>query len=148
MVVNRGVVPPNPSTKVGEFRLLIGDTSYVDLEPPEPGFGNYKMFSDDEIEVFLTTSDSIEGSIAFAYLQLAGAAALEAKSIQDMDLKIDTTARAKELRALALMWQDKADALSADIFEIFPTIRQGGFIHPEAAPWPIIRQRGCTPLGY
>lgn len=119
MVVNKGVAPVDPTTEVGQFRLTIGDATATDLEPPEAGFGNYEMFSDDEIEAFLNQGGSMNGAIALAYLQMAGVAARESKSVQDMDLRVDLTKRATDLRLLAQFWQGKADAESAEIFELF-----------------------------
>lgn len=132
MADNKGVYPLDPNTEVGKFRLTIGDTSSEPFDPPQPGFQNYTMFSDAEIEAFLEVAESLEGAISLAYLQLAGAAALESKSVKDFDLQIDLTKRAGDLRALALLWQDKADALSADIFEVFDTVSPD-FCEPELA---------------
>lgn len=120
-MANPGVAPLDPTSEVGKFRLMIGDTEYVPLDPPEPGFGDYTLFSDAEIEVFLEQGEGPEEAAYFAYLQLAGSAALEAKSVKDFDLQVDLSKRAQELRLIAQMWRDRADALSADIFESFDT---------------------------
>ena len=132
-MTNKGIAPLQPTTDVGQFRLLIGDTSYSDLCPAQPGFGDYGMFSDDEISLFLAQGESPEEAAYLGYLQLAGAAAMEAKSVKDFDLSIDLTKRASELRAIAQMWRDRADALGADIFEVFD-LSDRGCVKPELAP--------------
>lgn len=120
MFVNKGVAPPDLGSDVGKVRVLLGDVEYTDLEPPEAGFGSYRMFSDLEIDGFLVVAEgSVEGATYFGYLQLAGSAAMESESIQDFDLKVDSTKRAGDLRAVALMWRDRWDASTADIFEVF-----------------------------
>jgi hypothetical protein len=133
MSVNRGVAPLDPASEVGQMRLLLGDTSYVPLAPPEVGFGNYKLFSDDEITTFLVTATSQEGAAALAYLQLAGAAAMESRSVKDVDLQVDLTKRANDLRQIAAMWQGRADAAAADVFELFDTVAPTTCT-PELAP--------------
>lgn len=141
MAENRGVAPPDMATKVGQFRALVGDVEYTEYDPPQPGFGMYKKFSDTEIEGFLAVSEgSLAGAAYFAYLQIASSAALESKSVKDYDLQIDLTKRAGDLRAIAQMWKDKWDAESADIFEVFDTVGTPG-CYPELAQWPAIPGR-------
>ena len=130
---NKGIAPLQPTTDVGQFRLLVGDTSYSDLCPAQPGYGDFGMFSDDEISLFLSSGESPEEAAYLAYLQLAGAAALEAKSVKDFDLSVDLTKRASELRAVAQMWRDRADALAGDIFEVFD-LGNSPRCRPELAP--------------
>lgn len=145
MAENRGVAPLDPTTDVGKLRSALGDTTYTELDPPEPGYGNYADYSDLELEAFIAQGGSVEGGASRAYMQMAGAAAREAKNIQDFDLKINTEKRAEYLMQLAGMWQDKADALSADIFEVFDLSGQDCCI-PELTPRPICR-RGCSSGG-
>lgn len=140
MEINRGVAPLDPSSDVGKFRLLIGDTSYEELDPPEVGYGDYGMFSDDEIQVFLDQGETLEDSAYLAYMQLAAAAAIESKSVKDFDLQVDLTKRSGDLRAIALMWRERADAASADIFEVFD-ISDDDECFPEAAPRTVGRCR-------
>lgn len=120
MAENRGIAPPDLQTPVGQVRALLGDVEYTEFDPPEPGFGMYRLVSDAEIEGFLLASDGdLNGAVYFAYLQFAGAAAFESKSVKDFDLMVDTTKRAGELRLIASMWLDKWNAATADIFELF-----------------------------
>lgn len=140
MEVNKGVAPLDPTSDVGKFRLLVGDTSYEELDPPESGFGDYTYFSDDEIELFLDQGESMEEAAYLAYLQLAAATALESKTVKDFDLQVDLTKRSGDLRAIALMWRDRADAAGADIFEAFDIVSG-----PECTPEGMVRTvgRGC-----
>lgn len=120
MAENRGVAPPDLTTLVGQVRALLGDVEYTNYDPPQPGFGRYRLMSDIEIEGFLLNSDdSVEGAVYFAYLQMAGAAAMESKEVKDFDLSVNTTKRATDLRLIAQMWLDKWNAATADIFELF-----------------------------
>lgn len=139
MTVNRGIAPPDFETPVGAFRVLLGDVSFVPLDPVEQGYGSYNLFSDAEIEVFLTHSDGSEvGAAYFAYLQLAGEAAQEAKMVKDFDLQVDLTKRSSELRQVAREFKDRWDSLEVDIFEVsFPS--QGCTCVGEASPIPVCR---------
>lgn len=141
MAVNRGVAPPVRGTEVGDFRFLIGDTAYEELTPPEAGFGDYLLFSDFEIEVFLEMADSKEMAAYYAYMQLAASAARTSTSIADYDLKVDNTKTPGELRLIAQMWKDTADAAAADIFELFDVSIRDEDCTPELTP-PVVR-RGC-----
>lgn len=135
---NPGVAPLDPDTDVGQWRLLFGDTQFEPYDPAVPGVGNYESFSDSEIQAFINQSpENIARSIGFAYLQLAGAAAFEAKSVKDFDLSVDLTKRPAELRALAQFWFDRADAVddaagAADFFDVFDVDTQETECIPEA----------------
>lgn len=133
MTINKGVAPPDISTEVGKFRALVGDLSYTELDPPVSGFGNYTLFSDAEIEVFLDLGDSQEMAAYYAFMQLAASAARTSTSVSDFDLKIDTTKTPVELRMIAQAWKDKADAASADVFELFDVSIRDSNCTPELA---------------
>lgn len=106
---NPGAYPVDMTNPVGVFRALVGDTESTPYDPVVPGTQNFSMFSDDDIEGFLAAGgDSINRAVGYAYLALAGRAALESKSVKDMDLTIDTTKRAADLRLVAQLWFDKA----------------------------------------
>lgn len=111
---NDGSVPIDTYTPVGQFRTLAGDSVAEAYTPVEPGRGNYAKFSDLEIEGYLATAgDNVSRAIGFSFLSLAGAAALESKSIKDFDLSIDTTKRAADLRLIAAEWFARADGEEA-----------------------------------
>jgi len=133
---NPGEFPLDPTSNVGKFRLVYGDTQSTPYDPVEPGFQNYTELSDAEIEAFLTTGgDSINRAIGYYYLSLAGQAALISKSVKDYDLTVDNTKRPAELRALAQWWFDQADnddSISAEEgFEIVPTGTSSDSFIPE-----------------
>lgn len=136
---NPGVVPIDPETAVGRFRILSGDTSFVKYNPDEAGYGNFTYFSDAEIEGYLAIyPESLSRAIGNAYLTLASSAAIHSQSIKDYDLAVDTTKRSADLRAIAQMWFDRADdedaaSGGADIFDTFDMSGDGGWI-PEATP--------------
>lgn len=140
MAVNRGIAPPDYSSEVGEVRAHIGDVNYEPFDPDEPGFGVYEMYSDDELEVFLERADSVEGAVASAYLQMAGAAAREAKMVKDYDLQVDLVKRADALRRMAELWISKSEAGYSDFFEAVDTVVDRVYRVPELSARPF---RGC-----
>lgn len=102
-MANRGVAPPNPATNVGALRLLIDDTEYVPLDPPEAGYGDYTWFSDDSLSALLVASgDDVVLASGYAYQRMAASLALEAVNIATDDLRYSTEQRAETFRKLAL----------------------------------------------
>lgn len=138
-MANPGVAPPDYSTPVGRLRATIGDVSYVALAPPVPGQGDYRMFSDSELGVFIAQGDdSVLRAAGFAYLALAAQAALAGKSVADHDLRVDTTKRGADLRAIAQSFFDRADEQDAGTDEGFQIVQtglplSGGVCEPELA---------------
>jgi len=137
-MVNRGVTPPDFESPVGLFRASYPDLTYVALDPPEAGYGDYVELSDLEIEGFLALGGgSINRGIGHYYIQLSGQAALRSKSLKDYDLAVDLTKRAADLRATAQFYfglADDEDALAGDgdWLEIVPTGQSNGGVIPEA----------------
>lgn len=136
-MVNRGIAPPDFDTPVGQFRSAYPDLTYVALDPPETGFGDYAELSDLEIQGFLARgAGSVNRGIGFYYLQLAGAASKRSKTVKDYDLTVDLTKRSNELRTVAQIYFDLADADDAlvgeDAFQIVPTGTSCGPLIPEA----------------
>lgn len=136
---NPGEFPVDLASNVGRFRALIGDLNSTTYTPAEPGFQNFEKFSDAEIEAYLAQGgDSINRAIGYAYLYLAGQAAMQSASIKDYDLQIDETKRAADLRAIAQFWFDQADgeddASAEEAFAIVPTGTRSGTFIPEASP--------------
>lgn len=107
---NRGVAPLDPNTDVGQLRLMIGDTEYVDLVPPEVGYGDYNNFSDDELGGFIAAGGgSITRGSGYAYIRLAALTAAGAISWRSDDLAIDSKQIASEYRLLARVAFEQAD---------------------------------------
>lgn len=144
MADNPGAYPLDPTTDVGRLRAIVGDTQSEPYDPPRPGVQNYAMYSDAELEAFLIQADGdVSGGAYFVYLQMASAAALESRSVRDLDLQVDLTKRSGDLRAIASMWLDRWTDATADIFEVFDTVVDGGCdCVPEATPRPFCR-KGC-----
>lgn len=133
-----GVWPLDPTTPVGKFRILYGDTESEPYTPVEPGFQNYEELSDAEIQGFISQGgDSTNRGIGYLYLAMAGQAAKESRSVKDYDLQVDLTKRAADLRAIAQMWFDQGadeDVISGeDAFEIVNTGTSCGGVIPEAS---------------
>lgn len=139
---NKGIAPPDLATTRGKFRLLAGDSVYVALIPAETGFGDYALFSDAEVDAYLTMAeDSVYRAVGWAYLQLANEAARQAESIKDYDLAIDSRQKAQELRAQALSWLEQADqedAAGDDGFQIVTTGTRLTRVESEIADWRAI----------
>lgn len=125
-MTNSGVAPYDPSTDVGKVRVLTGDVTYGAITG---GMADYELFSDAEIEAFLVAGeDNVLRASGFAYMALAGLAAVDAKSVKDYDLSVDLRSRADKLLAQANGFFDQADAKDVrdgvqDVFELANTGR-------------------------
>ena len=101
----------NPTTPVGQVRLLIDDA-------------HANVFSDLELATFLNlNSGSVLKAAAQALLMIAGSEARLSKKITSQDLQTDGPAVAAELRAQAKQLraqadQDEADTTGAGVFEV------------------------------
>lgn len=137
MAVNRGVAPLDPTTDVGKVRLRLQDTEYVALVPPEAGYGDYAIFSDEAIEGFIdAASGDLNYGTGYGYLALAAIAASSGGLIQTDDLRFDNSKRASEFRAIAGDWFGRGDiaAQGADIFELAGG--SPGCCNAELSEWP------------
>jgi len=124
---NIGRKPLNPSSPVGQVRLLLGDTDPVDAAD---GDGEYLFYSDNEIESLLNmhggspkrTVVRILRSVGFAQVYLL-------KKFTSADVAVDGTAVARELRLLAIDLEREADEEDArgDGGSVFLTSPTGGF---------------------
>lgn len=123
--INVGIAPPDPTSPVGRFRLMAGDTDFKPLDPPVAGQGEYEDASDDEIQSYLdATSGNLNRALGTYFLAMAAAAASEAKLIQDYDLRLSTVSRAGDLRRVgqAFLAQAESDDMvegGTDVFEAF-----------------------------
>lgn len=140
---NRGVAPLEPTTDVGKLRQIIGDTSYIDLTPPESGFGNYENFGDEQLESFLAMGGgtNLAYGAGYAYLTLAAQFTSEAIKVVTDDLSIDLSARADGMRKLAAEWFSRGDAAdtagSNNYFNIvYPEYERDCEEYPELAQRP------------
>lgn len=80
-----------------KVRLLISDVGGQG--------GNTFLFSDTEIETFLSIKPTVLRAAALALRTIAGNEAMTAKRIKFLDLETDGPAVAKELRALAVEYE-------------------------------------------
>jgi hypothetical protein len=110
MAVNRGVAPPNTGTDVGRMRYGLGDSDYVALVPAEAGFGNYQLFSDDELEVLLLLSGgNVARAIAIAYRKIGASWASTGATIKTDDLTYSAKDSVGNWLNLASYWDKVAD---------------------------------------
>lgn len=125
-MTNTGVAPYDPTTLVGKVRVTTGDVIYG---TPSGGFAEYEMFSDEDIEAFLVTSDdNVLRAAGFGFMSLAARASLQSKTIKDYDLSVDLKSLADSLRKQANEFFNQADAADArlgvaDVFELTRTGR-------------------------
>lgn len=143
MAQNPGIAPPDPSTPVGQVRLLSGDIDYTPLTPPVAGEGNYSLWSDDQIEAALALAgDSIPRAIAIMYMQMAAAWNSSSATIRTDDLQYQVKDSVGSWLSLADYWNKVADSEEErainDYFDMVPvgTTRLGRR-PPEASPWPV-----------
>lgn len=105
------VNPLDPTTSVGQLRLLISD-SQQRIDPGNPSADPEYYFSDDFLEGFLAIeSDNIKLAAADALMALAANEALVSKKIRRENLQTDGPAVATALRQLAAEY--KQDGLRA-----------------------------------
>lgn len=113
-MANVGIAPHNPLTSIGSLREFIGDTEYVGLVPEVVGYGSYINFSDDELNALLASSNGSNPRAAgYAYMKLAGQAAVRSMSFKTEDLAVDWRGRAADLRLIAQSFFDQADGIDA-----------------------------------
>jgi hypothetical protein len=144
--MNRGASPIDPATPVGALRLLVGDTEGIALTPPEPGFLDYSVWSDDALEsVLAAQGDNQLRAAGTLYLQLAAQYTQSGRSIKTDDLALDTKSRGSDLLKIAQAFIDEAtandNAAANDFFQIIPFGGRRGrnqcCVRPEGTPHPL-----------
>lgn len=138
---NKGIVPLDPETLVGQLRVLLRDTSYTELDPAEAGFGNYAVFSDQDLAVYAAQNpDSLNRAAGEAIRSIALEVAAGERSVKTDDLAVDLRGRGKSLLEIAQSFFDDADAADADaandFFQIVPRPGRACRVRPEGTPYP------------
>lgn len=136
---NRGIAPPDVNTDVGKVRLLSGDVNYTPLVPPEVGYGNYEVWSDDQINAALVASGgSIPRAIAILYGLIAASWASTSATIKTDDLSMSAKDSVGNWLNLAAYWNSIADKEDEnainDYFDLVDT--RGGDIDCDVFPTP------------
>lgn len=120
---NPGNTTIDPTSPLGQVRLNLGDTVSSPLTPDVPGQGDFRFFSDLEIQAFLSQGGNNPlMATGFAYLSWARDAAKLAILGKTDDLQFDTTARAKEFRLLAEEFFSRAN--NVEWFDLSPTSQE------------------------
>lgn len=110
-LTNLGVQPLDPTSAVGQLRVLIGD---VEFTPIDSVTGDYTNFSDDQLSSYLAmSSDSQAYAAGYAFMALAAQAAAQAINVKTADEQVDLTKRADALRAVAAEWFSRGDSILA-----------------------------------
>lgn len=110
-MANRGVVPIDGTTPVGQVRLLLGDTIFAPLVPPRGDEADFTYFSDLDIANALSAgAGSTLRATGYLVQQLALNAAQSGKSIKASDFSISTTGRGADLLAVAKSYFVEATA--------------------------------------
>lgn len=141
---NPGAAPLDPTTAVGQLRVLVGDTQYIPLVPPITGQGDYSVWSDTSLlSILMLQSGNTLRAAGNLYLQLAAEYAQSQRSIKTDDLSINTIGRGDTLLKVAQSFLDEAqageNAAASDVFQIIPfggRSGRNGRVRPEATPWP------------
>lgn len=141
---NVGIAPPDKATNVGKMRFALGDSEWIDLEPPQVGFGQYQLFSDAELETFLELADNnIARAIAMAYRQIGASWASSGATVKTDDLTYSAKDSVGNWVNLAAHWDKVADDQDEravnnffDLVDLGAT-RRGPDFPPEASPWPV-----------
>lgn len=122
--------PPNPTTDVGLARVLLNDVRLID--------GEYKYYTDAELQAIITASGSVNRAVAHVYRVIASDQALLLKSYTTDDLQVRGDLIAEFFRKLANDYDAKADAEASsaggDFFEAVDGRGSWpGTVHPEAS---------------
>lgn len=126
-MTNLGVAPYDPTTLVGQVRVVTGDVTYGVITA---GMAEYELFSDNDITAFLIVAEgNILRAAGFGYSALAARAAVDAKMVKDFDLTVDLRARSTALQATADAFFAQADEKDvrdgvSDVFEITTSGRE------------------------
>lgn len=135
-----GAHPVDPSTPVGFFRTEIGDDTATDIQGTTPNqTAQYEFFSDDAIQAYIDSSDTIDMAMSKALRTMGRKLILQAQDIQVDDIRIKTVERAKlfieHADSLATS-QDDIDAATA--FSVVPlhTTQSAGYRVPQGTPIP------------
>lgn len=100
----------DPSTVAGKVRLLIADTD-----------DSNQIFSDAEISAFLAVNnDSLARSAAMALRAIASSKSRLAQVIKSLDVNVDLSKMAAELRATAQSLEDSDDEGTFAIIQMAP----------------------------
>lgn len=141
---NVGIAPPDKATNVGKMRFALGDSEWIDLDPPQVGLGQYQLFSDAELETFLELADNnIARAIAMAYRQIGASWASSGATVKTDDLTYSAKDSVGNWVNLASYWDKVADDQDEraannffDLVDLGAT-RRGTDFPPEASPWPV-----------
>lgn len=107
--IDQDVYPPDPTTPVGQTRILIGDMTYT---ANSDDVFSYTYFSDLELSTFLALGGSnVYRAAGTAIKQLAINADLSGISIKAADLSIDNRTRGTNLLAIATSYLAQADEM-------------------------------------
>lgn len=142
---NIGIAPLDPTSPIGQLRVLVGDTDSRPLDPAQPGLGDYAVFGDIALEASLLAADSsLNRAAGNLFLTLAAQLSAEGKSIRTEDLSINTTQRGQSLLDIAKAFLAAADDEALAEADSFVTVAPYGGrpgrspLRPEATPRPLI----------
>ncbi|MDL5351212.1 hypothetical protein [Microbacterium sp. zg-YB36] len=141
-MANKGAYPLDPLSPVGQLRSAVGDTASTPLEPDEPGFASYAVWSDVALEAALNLAGgSVYRAAGDLYTALAAQYAQVGLDITTDDLRLNTSKRGSDFLLIAKNFYARADELEggSDFFQIVPFGGRAGrtFSRPEATPWPV-----------
>lgn len=125
------------------MRLALGDQEWVPLTPDEPGFGNYGLFSDDELQALLDIAGgNVPRAIAIAYQKIGASWASTGATIKTDDLSYSAKESVGNWLTLAKFWNDLADRQEEVAMDSYFDLVEVGTVRkfhatPEASPFRI-----------
>lgn len=155
MSVSVGVSPVDLTSQIGQIRTLLGDTDALPLNPPVAGSGEYRYWSDVELQGIINMfsfdqrpSATIRVAI-WCLRQIAVSRALLLLAFTSDDLAVNGPAITAAIQKVAADMEKAADGADADdaasVFTITSTNTDSFNWFPEGTPWPFALDGIGTP---
>lgn len=108
-MANIGLAPMAPGAPVSVIRANIADVAYIPLVPVMVGYGDYPIFSDVELNSYITSAASnTNRATGLALMALSSAATADAAAVTSADIRVDITNRAADFRSNARVFFELA----------------------------------------
>ncbi len=144
---NLGLTPLDPESPVSQLRATLGDTSWVELDPPSTEVDGYRevdyaQYGDAQLAAALEVAGgNVPRAAGNMLLTFAIELEVQSKMVRTDDLTIDLRGRGNSLRLMAEQFFAQADALDdAEAGDFFGVAAFPGAVddrvRPEATPWP------------
>lgn len=135
MANNVGAYPIDPETPTGLFRLELGDTVGVPIEPPtDPVTAEYQYISDAGINALMAKyPDDPEVAMGKAMVSMANQMIAAAQDIQVDDIRIKTVEKANLMLQMARDMIAGATLAGSSGFNVVP-LNSARYARPQGTP--------------